>query len=77
MTVPLFLSAYNEQHTSANIIMKVTRIIDKFRKVTFVCTDNDDNIKKALVDLGNIEVLTTGAEPAVRAEAENSLGHTL
>ena len=25
----------------------------------------------------NIEVLTTGVEPAVRAEAENSLAHTL
>ena len=51
--------------------------MDEFGKVNFVCTDNDHNIKKALFDLGNIMVLTTGVEPAVGAEAENSLAHTL
>ena len=51
--------------------------MDEFSKVNLVCTDNDHNIKKALFDLGNFEVLTTGVEPAVGAEAENSLANTL
>ena len=44
------LRPFYEQHTAANIIEKVTRIMDEFGKVTFVCTDNDHNIKKALFE---------------------------
>jgi len=57
---------------AANIIERVTRIMDEFDKVNFVCTDNDHNIKE-----GIIEVRTTGIEPAVGEEAENTLAHTL
>ena len=35
-----------------------------------MCTDNGVNIKKAMTDLGEIEVVTPGIEPAVVAEAE-------
>ena len=72
-TFRLCLRPFNERHTSANIIEKVTKIMDEFgirHKVNFVCTDNGANIKKAIVDLGDIEVVTPGVEPAVVAEAE-------
>ena len=44
------LRPFYEQHTVANILEKVTRIMDEFGKVNFVCTDNDHNIKKALFE---------------------------
>ena len=72
-TFRLCLRPFNERHTSANIIGKVTEILDEFgirHKVNYVCTDNGANIKKAMNDLGELEVVTTGVEPAVVAEAE-------
>ena len=72
-TFRLCLRPFNERHTSANFIEKVTKIMDEFgirHKVNFVCTDNGAIIKKAIIDLGNVEVVTPGAEPAVVAEAE-------
>ena len=81
-TFRLCLRPFNERHTSANIIEKVTKIMDKFgirHKVNFVCTDNGANIKKAIIELGEVEVVTPGVEPAVVAEAEcgGMAGHVL
>ena len=39
-------------------------------KVNFVCVDNGANIKKAMDDLGEVEVITPGVEPAVLDEEE-------
>ena len=72
-TFRLCLRPFNERHTSSNIIEKVKEIMDEFgirHKVNFVCTDNGANIKKAMNDLGELEVVTHGVEPAVVAEAE-------
>ena len=69
----LCLRPFNERHTSSNIIAKVTQILDEYgirHKVNFICCDNGANIKKAMDDLGELEVVTPGIEPAVVDEAE-------
>ena len=71
------LLPFYEQHNAANIMEKVTRIMDEFSKVNFVCTDNTTSTTSRRHYSSNIEVLATGVKPAVGAEAENSLAHTL
>ena len=69
----LCLRPFNESHTSAAIMRKVTNIMDEFNirhKVNYVCSDNGANIKRALINLGHEEVVTTGVEPAEVVEAE-------
>ena len=70
------LRPFYEQHTAANIIEKVTRIMDEFGKVNFVCTDNDHNIKKASSRCW-ILVLSLQLGRRQKHYHGNSLAHTL